>query len=193
MKSPSEKQQQENQLWHSLRRGDEKAFESLYDLHANALLSYGVRITNQKEIVNDALQDVFIHIWQKRDQLPIIKNGRAFLLTALRNRVIRILESRNLNTNSIQPNQAIQESFEQNIILEEIAEERLLKVYQTIHTLPTRQKEVIHLRYFQNLRTEEIAEVLNINYQSVSNLLYKGIQKMRKQLNNTTSRQKLRP
>ena len=151
------------------------------------MVAYGLKLTSEQEIVNDALQDVFIHIWQKKDQLPLIENGRAYLLKSLRNRILRILASRNLNGNGIQPHQAIQESVEQHLILEELAEERLSKVYQSIHGLPTRQKEVINLRYFQNLKTEEIAELLNINYQSVSNLLYKGIQKMRKQLTTSTS------
>lgn len=190
MKSHSETPHKEDHLWLSLQKGDEVAFESLYSKYANALLAYGLKITPQQEIINDALQDVFIHIWQKRDNLPLVENVKAYLLKSLRNRVIRILESRNLNGNGIQPNQAVQESFEQQLILEELVDERLSKMYHSIRHLPTRQKEVIHLKYFQNLGTEEIADLLSINYQSVSNLLYKGIQKLRKQVKVKTIRQK---
>jgi len=190
MKLRTKTQQKEDQLWLSLQQGEEIAFETIYRNHANALFAYGLKITTQQEIVNDALQDVFIHIWQKREELPIVDNARAYLLKSLRNRIIRILESRNLNGNGIQPNQAIQESFEQQLILEELADERLSKMYHSIQHLPTRQKEVIHLKYFQNLSTEEIADLLSINYQSVSNLLYKGIQKMRKQVKKTHTARK---
>ncbi len=183
MNPHSETQHSNKQLWSALQQGSKRAFETLYQTHANALLAYGLKITAQQEIIDDALQDVFIHIWQKREQLPAVENIRAYLLKSLRNRVIRILESRNLNENGIQPNQAVQESFEQQLILEELADERLHKMYHSIRNLPSRQKEVIHLKFFQNLTTEEIAALLNINYQSVSNLLYKGIQKMRKQVN----------
>ena len=187
MKSRSETQQNDAYLWLSLQLGEQVAFEKLYSNHANALLAYGLKITPQQEIINDALQDVFIHIWQKREQLPLVENVRAYLLKSLRNRIIRILESRNLTGNGVQPNQAIQESFEHQLILEELADERLSKMYHGIQHLPTRQKEVIHLKYFQNLATEEIADLLGINYQSVSNLLYKGIQKLRKQVKSATS------
>lgn len=185
MKAYSNSPQKEQQLWIALQNGKEDAFELLYQKHANALLSYGLKITPQQEIINDALQDVFINIWQKKQQLPVVDNVRAYLLKALRNRIIRILESRNLTGNGIQPNQAIQESFEQQLILEELADERLTKVYHSIRHLPTRQREVIHLKFFQNLTTEEIADLLDINYQSVSNLLYKSLQKMRKQVKDT--------
>ena len=179
----SKTRQNEEQLWRSLQEGDVASFEIIYQNYANSLLAYGLKITTQQEIVNDALQDVFIHIWQKREFLPAVSNIRAYLLKSLRNRVIRILESRNLNEDSTQPNHAVQESFEHQLVLEELADEQLSRVYQSIHHLPTRQREVIHLKYFQNFSTEEIASLLNINYQSVSNLLYKGIQKMRQQLN----------
>ena len=96
---------------------------------------------------------------------------------------MRILDSRSLSGHGEQPNEAIQDSLEQRLILEELAAERLHQLHQTIQKLPSRQKEVIHLRYFQNLKTEEIAEVLNINYQSVSNLLYKGIKTLRQHIN----------
>jgi len=170
------------QLWQRLLNGDATALEIIYKKNAAFLTTYGYRLTQNKEIINDAIQDVFINLWQKRMQLPVVKNSRAYLLKSLRNRILRILESRTLTGNGEQPNEAIQDSFEQRLILEELAEERLTKLNACIQKLPTRQKEVINLRYFQNLKTEEIAEILDINYQSVSNLLYKGIKGLKKQI-----------
>ena len=57
--------------------------------------------------------------------------------------------------------------------------ERREKLRQLVQSLPDRQKEVIHLRFFMNLKNEEIAEVLNINYQSVSNLLVRALKKIK--------------
>ena len=172
----------DNQLWNQLINGDRAAFQKIYQQHAPLLNIFGVKLTSNKEIINDALQDVFINLWQKHSQLPQVKNPRAYLLKSFRNRLLRILESRNFGNNGEQPHQALQDSYESQIIQEELEEENLKKLYLSIEQLPTRQKEVINLRYFQNLKTEEIAEVLNINYQSVSNLLYKGIKSLKKQI-----------
>jgi RNA polymerase sigma factor (sigma-70 family) len=51
-----------------------------------------------------------------------------------------------------------------------------------LEQLPERQREVIHLRYFQNLKNEEIADIINVNYQSVSNLLHRAVKNLKKQL-----------
>ena len=171
------------QIWQNLLNGQADALELIYQQYADLLSAYGFRLTKNKEIVNDAIQDVFINLWQKRNQLPIVNSIKAYLLKSLRNRILRILESRTLNGHGEQPNEATQDSIEQRLVLEELAAERLNQLHLTIQKLPSRQKEVIHLRYFQNLNTEEIAEVLNINYQSVSNLLHKGIKTLRQHIN----------
>lgn len=182
MKRISITQYSDTQLWHQLLKGDSAALSIIYQKNASFLSAYGYKLTANREIVNDAIQDVFVNLWQKRNQLPEVKNIKAYLLKSLRNRILRILETRNLNGNGEQPHQAVQDSYENHLIQEELTKENLRKLHQSIQKLPTRQKEVINLRYYQNLTTEEIAEVLNINYQSVSNLLYKGIKTLKQQV-----------
>lgn len=182
MKRQTKSTIQETQLWQRLLNGDTNALEQIYQQYSSFLSAYGFKLTSNKEIINDAIQDVFINIWQKRTQLPAVENIKAYLIKSLRNRILRILESRSLTGHGEQPNEAIQDSFENRLILEELAEERLARLHTCIQNLPTRQKEVINLRYYQNLKTEEIATILDINYQSVSNLLYKGIKALKKQV-----------
>ncbi len=182
MKRVSNSTENNAQLWQKLLNGEATALELIYQQNAALLTAYGYKLTQNKEIINDAIQDIFINLWQKKAQLPVVQNIKAYLLKSLRNRILRILESRSLTGNGEQPNEAIQDSFENRIILEELEQETLSRLHLCIQNLPTRQKEVINLRYFQNLKTEEIAEVLDINYQSVSNLLYKGIKALKKQI-----------
>lgn len=182
MKRLSEKISNEEPLWQDLLNGQPTALEEIYQQNAPFLAAFGYKMTQNREIVNDAIQDVFINLWQKRTQLPPVQNIRAYLLKSLRNRILRILESRNLSGNGEQPHEAIQDAYENRLIQEELHAENLHKLHQSIQKLPTRQREVINLRYYQNLTTEEIAEVLNINYQSVSNLLYKGIKGLKNQI-----------
>lgn len=173
----------DTQLWQNLLNGDDTALEAIYLQNAKLLSAYGYKLTPNREIINDAIQDIFINLWQKRAILPAVQNIKAYLLKSLRNRILRILESRSLSGNGEQPHEAIQDSYENQLILEELETETARKLHSSIQNLPTRQKEVINLRYYQNLKTEEIAEILAINYQSVSNLLYKGIKGLKKQIN----------
>lgn len=182
MEQSSKKNTNDSKVWQDLLNGQADALDQIYRQNAALLTAYGYKLTANKEIVNDAIQDVFINLWQKKATLPQVQNIKAYLLKSLRNRILRILDSRSLTGNGEQPNEAIQDSFEHRLILEELAEEKLTRLHTSIQNLPTRQKEVINLRYFQNLKTEEIADVLGINYQSVSNLLYKGIKALKKQV-----------
>ena len=52
-------------------------------------------------------------------------------------------------------------------------------VSRLLNELPDRQKEVLFLKYYSNLKVTEISEVMNINYQSVLNMMHKAIKKMR--------------
>ena len=169
-------------LWQNLQRGNADALSQIYHQNAAFLVAYAGKLTANREIINDAIQDVFINLWQKRNHLPPVQNVKAYLLKSLRNRILRILEGRDLTGNGAQPHEGIQDSVEHRWIVEELAEERLTRLHQCMQNLPNRQQEVINLRYFQNLKTEEIAEILEINYQSVSNLLHKGIKALKKQI-----------
>jgi RNA polymerase sigma factor (sigma-70 family) len=51
---------------------------------------------------------------------------------------------------------------------------------KSINQLSDRQKEAIYLRYHQGLSVEQVAEVLNLNYQSTKNLLHRAILQLRK-------------
>jgi len=179
MTSLKKKDQQAAFLWQQFLSGNGDAFSTIYQQHATALLAYGLKLSPQQEIVNDAIQDVFINLWQKRSELPAVINTRAYLLKSLRNRILRILDNRTLNGNGNQPSPAIQESCEQHIIIAEIKEERLTELYTKLQNLPTRQKEVINLRYFQNLKTAEIAAILDISSSAVMTRLFRARKKMR--------------
>jgi RNA polymerase sigma factor (sigma-70 family) len=70
-------------------------------------------------------------------------------------------------------------SIEDIIVEKQLAEEKAVKLRQIIDQLPVRQKEVIYLIYYQQLDHQQVAEVMNINRQSVYNLLHESIRKIR--------------
>ena len=162
-------------LWQTMLSGNEVAFSKIYQKYYPSLYAYGSKISFDENIVKDAIQDVFIHLWNKRNTLPEVKNVRVYLLKSLRNRLFRILEKHGKIEKEVEDDLIIVPSKENSIILQELKKEQLLKLHFHLQNLPTRQREVIHLKFFQNLKTAEIAELLNINYQSVSNIIHRGL------------------
>jgi RNA polymerase sigma factor (sigma-70 family) len=56
------------------------------------------------------------------------------------------------------------------------------KIEVLLNKLPKRQKEAIYLKYYSELKTAEIAEIMNINYQSVVNTLHKAIKSLKEDI-----------
>ncbi len=71
-------------------------------------------------------------------------------------------------------------SIEQQLIDDEITAEKVSQLNMLINNLPSRQKEAMYLRYHQQLSVDQIAEIMSVNYQSASNILFRGIQNLRK-------------
>ena len=168
-------------IWKSFVEGDSKAFADLYDLYAEDLFRYGMTISKDESIVPDLIQELFIEIWNKRTKLSNIEYPKTYLLKALYYKLLR---------HSKQPTQPINDliylheenSAEVSWILKETQQEQMVELQKHLKALPERQRLVLHLKYFQNLSSKQIGEILDINTQSGSNLLYRGLNSLRKNI-----------
>lgn len=160
---------------------DEKAFSELYCLFYDELLTYGFRICEDKDAVEDCIQDLFLKIYQRRVVLRESSKLRPFLLHALRNMLYNQL-SRSSRFRSLSDEDL---AFHLSCSLGEEdspAEHPDLtdEIRSFLKGLTERQKEVIYLRFAYDMDFEEIAVTMGINVQSVHNLLFRSMQKMRK-------------
>lgn len=154
------------------------AFSALMREHYGALHRYGQHFTADEALLADCIQDVFADLWQNRHKLPSIGHPRQYLLTALKRRILRLLE-RDRKAPDAPPPFTLEFSVEDLIVEKQLAEQNALKLRQVLDQLPTRQKEVIYLVYYQQLDPSEVAALMNIHRQSVYNLLSEAIRKIR--------------
>lgn len=168
-------EQTDTQWWTEMKQGDEAALGVLIKKHFNPLLNYGYRFVKDEDFVKDCVQEVFIEIWQRREKVSIPDSVKAYLLSSVRKKVLR--ESYRQQIFRDGPVQVydgaagFDRSPEWALIENETVSEISEKVKRSIHKLSKRQQEVLYLQYFQDLSREEIAGIMNINLQSVSNLL----------------------
>lgn len=83
-------------LWAMVREGSEAAFEALYRRYFQILFSYGKRINPDEDIVNDAIQDLFVDIWRTHHSLSQAQSVRFYLIRSLRRKIHRSLHPDNL-------------------------------------------------------------------------------------------------
>ena len=172
-------------LWNNLREGDEKSFSILFERYYADLLRYGNSLSPYEEKVQDCVQDVFTDIWVYRNTLQSCVVVKAYLLSSVRKRIARLFERDHIfrkttTTDSIAF--LLEFSVEHELIDDDYAtKEKVVHLNKLLNDLPDRQKEALYLRYHQGLSVEQIAEMLDVNYQSASNLLYRGLLSLRKE------------
>ena len=171
--------------WSQLREGNAVALSELMRMHYPALYHYGCTFCRQPDAVKDVIQDVFFDLWQGREHLPGVTYVRTYLLTALRNRLINTLQrSARLSlrgdwTDADQSRFAGEFTVETQLIIDEREQEQTRRLQQELGRLSKRQREVIYLRFYQGLDNEAIATLMQVNRQSVANLISGAIQRLR--------------
>jgi RNA polymerase sigma factor (sigma-70 family) len=162
------------------KAGDEKSFRSLFREYYPQLFLYGFKIVQQKELLEDAIQELFAELW-RRKKLPEVKSLKAYLLKSLQYKLLKKVQQQKfiIAIDEITPEIPFELTRETLIIQHEEDREKAAKIEKMLATLSNRQREIIYLRFYQNLDYEEISEVMNINYQASRNLLSQAIKVLR--------------
>lgn len=169
-------------LWTRLREGYEDAFSDLFERYFGTLVNYGKSLGPTNEQVRDCVQDVFADLWLYRNGLSESVVVKAYLLSSVRKRIARVHERDRVLGRTAPLEEALfmmDFTVQDQLIADEEMKAKVYHLNELVNALPSRQKEVIYLRYHQGINLPEIADMMNINYQSVVNLLYKAIQQLR--------------
>lgn len=174
-------------LWSQFKNGDRNAFARIYELYITDLISYGTKLCSRQETLKDTIQDLFVELWHSRENLTEPDSIQFYLLKSLRYKLIRS-EKQLYQQNSIAivnnnySADELQEPVESAIIERETSDSKTRVLQKAINSLSKRQQEVIQLRFYQGLTNEQIAELMHMNYQSVSNLIYSSLVRIKKNL-----------
>src|SRR5690348_15158956 len=82
--------------WSRLKKGDPQSLGYLYDAYADKLFIAALRMTNDRELAKDALQEVFIEIWNYRNTLGDVIHTQSYLVKVMRSILIKKLKKESL-------------------------------------------------------------------------------------------------
>ncbi|MCE7060639.1 RNA polymerase sigma factor [Dyadobacter sp. CY343] len=179
---PSSEAMQEDLIrWKRFKGGDAAAFESIIRDEFRALFEYGTRFIHDRDTLNDCIYDLFTSLWDRRSFLADTDQIRPYLLKSLRNRLLKEKERANHLTNfeGWQEQMEPDDNAESQIITSEISAQQTRRISSVLCTLTPRQREIIHLKFFENLSNEQISDVLAISRPAVSNLLSQALKLFR--------------
>lgn len=173
-----------NYYWDLLMQGHRKGLEGLYKQFVSTLFNYGLALTNDESFVQDCIQEVFIDLWKYHQSLGKAENVKAYLIRVLSHKIYK--ENRNkIKNNSVRWEDGLDNCFSIESIESEFIsvhrEQRLqCKLAEGLDKLPTRQKEVINLLFFEKISYQEVSKLMGINLRSVYTLAWKAITNLKK-------------
>jgi RNA polymerase sigma-70 factor (ECF subfamily) len=172
--------------------------ESLFREHYPALYRYAFRITGGDDgMSRDLIQTVFIRLFERRSSLPPrLDAPEGYLLRVLRNeltdqrrkevriRTIPLADETEDGSPSHLPDLLIttDPTVEETLILREVTDERRRQLVAALTTLSPAQREIVLLRFYQELSYPDIEALTGLRYQSIRNYLSQGLRRLRKEI-----------
>lgn len=169
-------------MLHQLASGDEIAFRQLYDNYWQNIYQVAFMFTKSVDLAEDMVQDVFMKLWIKREELVKVENLRSYLFIIARNHIFNELRKR---TTDVSFTNHLHEYFCET---KETPEQKLLQreseqiMDRIIEHLPQRQRIIYQLSREEGLSRNEIAGRLGIAPNTVRNHLARALEMIRHEL-----------
>ena len=172
----------EKELLQRVSAGDTDAFGELFNAWRDKLFAYILRITNSQETAEDVVQDVFLKIWVKREDLSQVNNFNAYIFRTAHNHAVSAI--RRMAQETIILSQIRRHSFSEGMPLEETLWRKQVseKLKIIVGNLPPQQKLVYTLSRERGLMQEEIARRMDITLSTVQNHMTQALSNIRREL-----------
>jgi RNA polymerase sigma factor (sigma-70 family) len=160
--------------WREFQSGNKTAYSFIYQKYAGNLYNYGMQVVRNKDLVEDVIQDLFVGLWRRRRNITPVRSVKFYLLTCLRRAIVKEIQKANrFTSDDIAWNQMsfqFNPSIEDDIIEAQTSLERKTKLHGILLSLSARQREIIYLKFYENLSYPQIAENLGLDIKYTYNV-----------------------
>lgn len=163
-----------------ISKGDELAFQQFFHLYKNKVFSFTFHYTGRPELAEELVQDIFMQVWNHKEELPGIENIDSWLFTISRNlsfNALRKLANEGVLFKNWEAKHSTTADEAQNILVEKQYDQIL---QQATEQLPARQKQIYILSRQQNLSYDEIASKTGLSRKTVKKNIVLALKSLRK-------------
>ena len=162
--------------------GDAEAFDAIYRQYSGKILRFARGLVKDEDTATDLVQEVFITLWEKRDQVDLKLNFDNYIFTITYNGVRKYFRKKSVEfkvmDNLLRDSPEAIESTDRTVIYNEL----LAIANDTIEKLPPRRKTVYKLSRQEGMKIKEIAAKLNISPRTAEHHLAKALQYLKEEL-----------
>ena len=172
----------------ALRNDDEAALNYLFTTYYNKLFRTGLKLGASSQTIEEAIQSVFVDIWQYRKTLGEVQSFEAYLKGSLQKRLSKMAISHIKQPSSppsvLTPENASElllsvEAYEQVLIQQETNDTKRQQLAAALEQLTPRQKELITLRYFEEMNYNDMAQKTGLQVDSIYKTIHEAMKRLR--------------
>lgn len=169
-------------VWNRFRSGDRYAFSEIYEEFADVLFSYGSKITSDRELLKDCIQDLFYNLYRYNIHLQNPENLEFYLFRSLKNDIVRKIRN-NFHEVSLTDEGIVQ--FDLNFQLEqdirdiESDEFRVGALRKILQDIDPQKRELLFLKFTTGLNYSEIGAIVGMNPDAVKKQVYRTLDRLR--------------
>lgn len=156
--------------------GEKEAFGRLYEVYLDRLYRYiFYRVGNNRELAEDLVQSVFVKAWEKLDTFQK-GSFQAWLYTITKHNIIDYIRAQkkqiSLDETIADEKEAIEEGVHKKLEMQ--------RIQHALKFLTVEQREIIILKFVEELPNQEIAKIVNKNETAIRALQYRALKELRK-------------
>lgn len=160
--------------------GNRRIFDYIFLSHYSGLVIYATRLGLDMTAAEDAVQDVFLNLWNQRAKIYFTTSVKAYLFTCVRNKCYNILKHRktSLNIQNL-ASAAVNDVDSRDYVIESELRKR---IDEAIARLPEKCRKIFILNQIEGIRPAKIAIMENISIRTVENHIGKAYRLLRQDL-----------
>ena len=173
----------DEELWKGLLSGDQELFLALYNKYYHTLLFIGLEGIKDAQLVKDAIQQLFLYLWEKRGNIQTASNVKSYLVTSF----LRKLSDDWKKTTRISKLQIVSSDYTtempltpEECLIKKDEQHRSFEMLQSyLNELPARQKELIFMKFYEGLSYDEIVQQTGLSHRTVYNKIHEALKKLK--------------
>jgi RNA polymerase sigma-70 factor, ECF subfamily len=166
-------------LFERIRKHDEQALQILLQRYQSRLHEFSLKLIGRRDLAEEAVANVFLNIWRRRQTLIIKASARHYLYSATGNQSINLSKSQNqqgiVHLDHVPPGELADTArTDTRILYQEFHDE----IDKLLMELPARRREIFRMNRLEGLSYIEIATSLGLSVYTIQNHMTRAIKQL---------------
>ncbi|OQP64849.1 hypothetical protein A3860_19025 [Niastella vici] len=152
--------------------------EKYFQTHFEGLYRYAFTLLKNNDEAKDAVQTVFVNLWQKRLTIDEQQSVQSYLYTSVYNYCLNIKRNEKVRKAYLQNNQSVQQVFNDELV----SKENINRIREALESLPPQCKLIFMKSRFEQKKYADIALEMNLSVKTVEVQIGKALRILREKL-----------